>query len=314
MVSQASILDGKWETVITENDALARHENGFVGVDNKFYLIGGRGLKPISIYDVDKNSWSEGAMPPIEIHHFQAVAYKGLIYVIGAMTGKYPYEKPVANILIYNPRQDIWHKGDEIPVKRRRGSAGIVVNKGKAYIISGIVDGHNGTHVPWTDSYNLETKKWQVLSDAPRSRDHFHAVISNGKIYAVGGRNSSFATNQTFQLTIPEVDIYNVEDNTWYTLPEKSNLQIERAGASTVFVKNYLVLIGGESESQKQAHKQVDALNTQTNKWLKLDMLETGRHGSQAIIYKGKIYIAAGSGNRGGKPELSSLEKFTCGN
>ena len=38
--------------------------------------------------------------------------------------------------------------------------------------------------------------------------------------------------------------------------------------------------------------------------------LATGRHGTQAIVHKNAIYTAAGCGNRGGKPELSTLEKM----
>jgi N-acetylneuraminic acid mutarotase len=62
--------------------------------------------------------------------------------------------------------------------------------------------------------------------------------------------------------------------------------------------------------AQQEAHNDVDAYNLQSMKWRKLSSLNTGRHGSQAIVYKNCIYIVAGSGSRGGKPELSSLEKF----
>jgi N-acetylneuraminic acid mutarotase len=309
--SQDYVLQGIWETVKTINRPLARHENSFVCVKNKFYLLGGRGVKPISIYDVNTNTWSEGAKPPFEIHHFQAVVYKGNIYIFGAMTGKYPYETPLSHSLIYNPKKNIWSEGPEIPKERRRGSAGVVVKKNIAYIISGIVDGHNSTHVPWVDAYNFKTKKWTALRDAPRTRDHFHAAINNGKIYAVGGRNSSYATQQTFELTIPEVDVYDIKTNSWSTLPKRNNIQIERAGASCVFFGNDLILIGGESITQNEAHNEVDSYNLKTKVWRKLNNLNGGRHGSQAIVYKKSIYIVAGSGNRGGRPELDTMEKFS---
>jgi len=308
--SQNSSLQGKWETISSSNSPISRHENSFVRVKHKFYLLGGRGIKPVSIYNIKTNTWSEGAKPPIEIHHFQAVAYKGNIYVFGAMTGKYPYEIPLSNVLIYNPKKDTWVEGLEIPKERRRGSAGVVISTDRAYIISGIVDGHNSTHVPWLDVYNFKSKKWEVLKDAPRSRDHFHAVTKNNKIYAVGGRNSSYATKQTFHLTIPEVDVYNIKSNSWSTLPETSNVKTPRAGASCAILGDDLVLIGGESMLQKEAHNQVDAYNLETKTWRKLANLNKGRHGSQAIVYKNSIYIVAGSGNRGGRPELNSMEKF----
>ncbi|MDW5288110.1 Kelch repeat-containing protein [Formosa sp. PL04] len=307
-------LKGKWDAIKTINSPIARHESSFVNVGNQFYLLGGRHIKPVSIYDVHTNMWSEGAKPPVEIHHFQAVAYQGEIYMFGAMTGKYPYEIPLPNILIYNPKADAWREGSEIPKARRRGSAGVVVQDSKAYIISGIVDGHNSKHVHWVDAYDFKTEKWTILADAPRPRDHFHAAIKGGKIYAAGGRNSSFATNQTFQLTIPEVDVYTIESNSWTSLPKENNIEIQRAGTSCAFLGDDLILIGGESMSQKEAHNQVDAYNIKTKTWRKLSALNRGRHGSQAIVYKDAIYIVAGSGSRGGKPELESMEKFSIKN
>jgi N-acetylneuraminic acid mutarotase len=301
---------GGWKTIETSTEAIARHECSFVGVGDTFYLLGGRGIKPVSIYSTETNTWTEGKEPPIEIHHFQAVAYQGKIYMFGAMSGKFPYEKPLENILIYSPQEDEWKIGPEIPEDRRRGSAGVVVHNDKAYIISGIVDGHNSTHVPWVDAYDFETDSWQILADAPRPRDHFHAAYKNGKIYAAGGRNSSYATDQIFDLTIPEVDVYHIESNSWSTLSKENNIPTMRAGTSAAFLENELIIIGGESMSQNEAHNTVEAYNIESKTWRKLPALNTGRHGSQAIVHKNEIYIVAGSGKRGGKPELSSMEVF----
>lgn len=308
--SQSQDSENEWETIKTDGLPLARHENSFVAVDSNFYLLGGRGIKPISIYNVETNIWTEGAAPNIEIHHFQGVAYNNKVYVIGAMTGKYPYEKPLANMLVYDPATDTWETGPEIPEERRRGSCGVVIDGDSVYMISGIVDGHNSTHVPWVDRYDFTTKKWTVLADAPRARDHFQAAIRHGKIYAAGGRTSSFATKQTFELTVPEIDIYDIESDTWTTLDERRNIPTERAGTTTVLYEDQLLVIGGESSSQQSAHDHVEALNLSTLEWSKLNSLNRGRHGTQGIIHEGAIYIVAGSGNRGGKPELDTLEKL----
>lgn len=312
--SQNENLTTHWETRETIGTPLARHENSFVAVGKNFYLLGGRGIKPISIYNTETNTWTEGAAPEIEIHHFQAATYNNRIYVVGAMTGKYPYETPLPYMLIYNPKKDTWEQGPEIPKKRRRGSCGIVIDGDNLYMVSGIVDGHNSTHVPWMDRYDFKTGKWTVLADAPRARDHFQAAIGDGKIYAAGGRNSSFATKQTFELTIAEVDIYDIEVDTWSTLDNNANLPTERAGTTTVLYEDQLLVIGGESSSQQLAHNEVEALNLTTMKWNALTPLNRGRHGTQAILQDNGIYIAAGSGNRGGKPELDSLEKFVLQN
>ena len=309
--SQKQDLINQWETIETHETPLARHENSFASIGEHLYLFGGREIKPISIYGTETNEWTEGAAPPIEIHHFQGATYNDKIYVIGALTGKYPYETPLPYMLIYDPMKNVWEVGPEIPKERRRGSCGVVVDGDSVYMVSGIVDGHNSTHVPWVDRYDFKTKKWTVLADAPRARDHFQAAIGAGKIYAVGGRNSSYATKQTFELTIPEIDVYDLKTNTWHTLDKKLNIPTERAGCTTILYDSQLIVIGGESKSQEVAHNEVEALNLDTMKWTKLNSLNRGRHGTQAVLNTKNIYIAAGCGNRGGSPELNSMEKFS---
>jgi len=138
----------KWEQVASADDSkpVARHEAAFVRVDDKFYLLGGRDIRPVSIYDTNTKVWSEGAKPPIELHHFQPVTYQNKIYLISALTGKYPAETPTEHIYIYDPANDEWSLGDEIPKERRRGSTGNVLYEGKIYISCGIKNGHIGDH------------------------------------------------------------------------------------------------------------------------------------------------------------------------
>jgi hypothetical protein len=69
-----------------------------------------------------------------------------------------------------------------------------------------------------------------------------------------------------------------------------------------------LLVIGGESMAHEEAHNEVEALDPKTGKWESLTTLNRGRHGTQAVVYKGEIYTASGSGNRGGGPELKTLE------
>ena len=298
----------QWHTITAENEPTARHENAFTELDGKFYLIGGRGMKPVDIYDPATNRWSTGAQPPLEMHHFQAVPYQGKIYVMGAFTGGYPDETPISHCYTYDPARDEWEQGFEIPEDRRRGAAGVVVHNGRFYVACGIRNGHLGDYKNWLDEYDPATDTWTQLPDAPHTRDHFQAVVANNQLYAVGGRNSSAATKQTFELTVADADVYDISTQTWETLPAK--LPTERAGSTTVLLNGHVVVIGGESGAMQAAHHQVEALDVATGTWQPWPRLQRGRHGTQAAVYEGSIFIAAGSGDRGGGPELTSLEKY----
>lgn len=300
-----------WQFVETGGELNHRHEAAFVEVDGKFYLCGGRRIQPVDILDPATNAWTHGSAPPIEIHHFQPVFYKGLIYFICAMTGPYPTEVGLPDIYTYNPRTDTWAKGDAIPSDRIRGSAGVILYKGNFYIISGITRGHQGGFVKWVDEYDPETGKWRKLPDAPRPRDHFQAALVNGKIYAVAGRNSSKETNQVFDLTIKEVDVFDPEAETWSTLQSPTlDLPTPRAGNSVFSYKGLLLVVGGETTRPSPAHNEVEVFDSRNQKWMVWPSLARGRHGSGIGIYQGYIYTCAGSGSRGGSPELMTTERF----
>ncbi|QMU31310.1 malectin domain-containing carbohydrate-binding protein [Adhaeribacter radiodurans] len=307
--NQATAL-GTWQTLTANSGAIiGREENAYVQAGNKFYLIGGRGIKAVQEYDPINKTWVNKSNVPMELHHFQAVTLNGLIYVVGAFTGSYPRETPVAQIYIYNPVTDKWINGPSIPQARRRGSAGVVVYNNKIYLISGILDGHWSGWVNWFDEYDPATNTWKTLPNAPRARDHFHAAIVNSKLYVAGGRRSSASTGQTFTFTVPEVDVYDFTTSSWSTLPSSSNIPTQRAGAGTVVLGNELLVIGGES-TQPAGHKETEALNVTTNTWRRLADLQQGRHGTQAIESNNGIYIVTGAGNQGGSPLLTSQEAY----
>ncbi|WP_139955947.1 Kelch repeat-containing protein [Flavicella sediminum] len=299
----------KWQEVIASDASkpIKRHEAAFVKVDDKFYLLGGRGIRPVSIFDTKTQQWTTGEKPPIEFHHFQPVVYQNKVYIIGAMTGKYPGETPVEHIYYYDTNTNTWVKDAEIPQDRRRGSTGNIIKNGLVYVSCGILDGHRSGHKKWLDTYNLETGEWKILPDAPRARDHFQAVEAEGKIYTLAGRLSK-APKATFSETIAEVDVYDIQSNTWSTLKEK--IPTQRAGNMAIRYQDAILVLGGESIHQEQAHNQVEALSIKNHTWTTFPPLFQGRHGSGALIFKDEIYIASGCGHRGGSPELTTMEKY----
>lgn len=308
-----STLAQEWKSVAAESACTNRHENALAAVDGKLILLGGRGLKPVESFDPENKQWKTLAETPLEMHHFQAVTYKDEVWVLGAFTGKYPHEIPIPDIYIFNPKDNEWRKGPQIPADRRRGAAGVFVYNEKIYIVCGIQDGHWDGHVSWLDEYDPKKKQWRKLPDAPHVRDHVQAVVIDDKIYVAGGRRSTAKIGQVLNLTETAVDVYNFKTNQWTTLPEASNLPTPRAGNASVVLDKSMLVIGGESGDQVPAHSEVEAFNTNTMRWETLSPLKQGRHGTGAVNINGKIYIVAGSGNRGGGPELNSIEVLEGG-
>ena len=182
-----------------------------------------------------------------------------------------------------------------------------MVYQNKIYLVGGITDGHWDGHVTWFDEYDPATGKWRQLPDAPRARDHVSVAIANGQMVVAGGRRSTAKIGKVLDLTVPEVDIFDFKTNKWRTMPAAQNIPTMRAGNSAVTLGSKVLIIGGESP-QKLAHNQTEAFDVKTQTWSTLAPLQTGRHGTGAVVYKNKVYTAAGSANQGGGPEINTIE------
>jgi Galactose oxidase, central domain len=300
---------GSWSTVAASGSPRPRHEAAFVKVNDRLFLLGGRRIQPVDIFDPATKSWSSGAAPPVETHHFQSVVVDNKVWLVGAMTGGFPNETPLDHIPVYDPATNTWSRGPAIPADRRRGSAGAVVVGSKLYMAGGITQGHQSGNVAWLDVLDIPTGQWTVLPDAPRARDHFQAAVVGAKIYLVGGRQTRGATGQVFDLVQTAADVYDIQTNTWSTLQgADSALPQPRAGTMSYALGRYVAVGGGESLQQPTAHAEVHALNTTTGRWVTWPTFVRGRHGTGFARAGDQLYVASGSGNRGGSPELDTIE------
>lgn len=301
----------RWTLLDAKGNPTPRHENVFVAFEGKFYLLAGRGINPVDVFDPISNTWEKKSSSPMEIHHFQPVVYKDAIYIVGAMTGRYPKETPLTHVWKYFPKEDRWEKGHVIPEARRRGGAGAVVYNDKIYIACGIDFGHtSGTNNNF-DEYNPETGEWTTLVKAPHIRDHFPAIVLEDKLYCVGGRNTSFHTKGKFSAffgaTTPWVDVYDFKKKTWETL--EYQLPVPTAAGGLFSLSGKIIYTGGEG-FLASAYNNTQCLDLKTGQWSQLSPLFVGRHGSSAVVHNNDVYFAAGSPNRGGG-NMNTIEVFS---
>ncbi|MCL6275560.1 malectin domain-containing carbohydrate-binding protein, partial [Muricauda sp. 2012CJ35-5] len=300
-IVSAEPINSNWVDKDENENYTGRHECSFVQAGNKFYLMGGReNTTTIDVYDYTTDSWTQLTnSAPQEFNHFQATEHQGLIWVIGAFkTNTFPTEAPADFVWAFDPTVNEWIQGPEIPASRKRGSAGLSMYNGKFYIVGGNTIGHNGGYVPWFDEYEPATGTWTSLSDAPRARDHFHSAVIGNKLYVSGGRLSG-GPGGTFAPTIAEVDVYDFGTASWSTLPSAQNIPTQRAGHAAVNFNNRLVVMGGEVAGQI-ALKSTEEFDPVGQSWRTLSDMNFGRHGTQAIVSGGGIFVLAGSPNLGG--------------
>lgn len=99
-IAPANLPTGQWIVVNPNASIAARHEACFVMVGNKAYLLAGRGVKVVNIYNPVTRKWASGPAPPMEIHHTQCVVADDKIWIVSSWTGSYPRESNTALIFV----------------------------------------------------------------------------------------------------------------------------------------------------------------------------------------------------------------------
>lgn len=311
--STTTTVAGQWIQVDSSAPISARQEACFLMVNRKAYLLGGRGVKPVDIYDPVARSWSHGPAPPMELHHAQCVAADDKIWLVSPWTGSYPSERTVAHGYVYDTVRRSWSTRTALPIERRRGSATAVLVGRDIYVSHGNIGGHataNSAAVTlgWLDSYNIDTDTWTTnLPDAPNPRDHSGGALigSSGgsrRLCVAGGRDGGTVGWPT----VGPTDCYDVAAQTWSV---EAGLPVPRSGASYGrSCDGGLVVAGGEGPNT--AYDDVSSFDgTRWTVWPKLDRARQGS-GLAVDCRCRQIYLAGGAGGPRGGPLLSTLDTF----
>jgi N-acetylneuraminic acid mutarotase len=162
------------------------------------------------------------------------------------------------------------------------------VHAGKIYYAGGLSDGRA---VPWFDVYDPTRDSWSRLPDMPRARDHFQAVVVGDKLYAIGGRDSELGKEYA------ETDAFDFATGRWST--GLAPIPTLRGGFAAAALGDDILVMGGEDANG--SHREVEAYDVRRDRWRTLDPMPTARHGIQAVVFQGAVYVAAGGETQGGE-------------
>ena len=274
----------------------ARQEVSYVQVGGKFYLAGGGTAH--QKFDPQTGQWTNVAPLPANIDHIQGVAVNGKIYYIGGLSN---WPSPhVSTVHIYDPATNTFSQGASMGA-RGRGAGGVAVHDGKIYYAGGL---HDGAAVNWLDVYDPEANTWTQLPNMPTARDHFHAAVLDGKLWAIGGRNVQIGLTTTVN------EAYSFASNSWST--SHAPLPTPRGGFAVGTHGDEVFVIGGEDATK--AHGTVEAYNVETNQWRSVaTSMPVPRHGIQAAKCNGGFYVATGGTAPGFNPSTAHHAFFPGG-
>jgi len=217
----------------------------------------------------------------------------------------------VRDIWIYDTVAGNWTTKAGLPEARRRGGAAAVLHGRDIYVVGGARGGHANQRetVAWFDRYSIDQDEWTSstgppLPDAPHARDHVGgAMVSSGMLCVAGGRNGAFND------TVLSTDCFNFTSGQWQV---HADIPQGRAGAAVVQTCDGKLMVAG-GEGFGKAWDQVDVFDGTA--WETVESLQTARHGTGLAVdcACNQIYIASGSGDQGGSPELMSTETYFPG-
>jgi hypothetical protein len=72
--SSAIAQDSSWRIIPVSAEPQKREDCSFVETDGKFYLIDGRGILSVEVFDPAANTWEKRKKTPFEMHHFQGIS------------------------------------------------------------------------------------------------------------------------------------------------------------------------------------------------------------------------------------------------
>ncbi len=172
-----------------------------------------------------------------------------------------------------------------------RLAAGVVVFKGKMWILGGIENYYFGDEKSLKNDvwYSSDGKEWiQATENAGWSPRAYHqAVVFDDKIWVLGGGN--YAPNH-FALN----DVWCSDDGINWTKVKSSALWAPRLWFSSVVYRDRIFILGGWSKSQDNFGDVWYSKDGLTWTELKSEVIWKSRHEHSTFVFQDKIWVAGG--------------------
>ncbi len=264
-------------------------EVAVVAVGTRIYVLGGfndvaQVTATVSVYNTSTGRWSRGADLPARMHHANAAAVDGRIYVLGFLTGFDFVED--GRGFVYDPASDSWSDGPQMPAGTQRGASGVAVVGSRIYLLGGLA---GRRAVERCNGYDVESGEWFDVPPLPRIADHMAAGGVAGRVVVAGGRTGAIEGHTS------ETHIYVPGDAEWTA---GAPMPTARGGVAAAVEGGRLYVMGGEgnpADGTMGVFPNVEAYDVEGDEWFELDPMPTPRHGTGAAAVDGVIYVPGGA-------------------
>jgi N-acetylneuraminic acid mutarotase len=268
-------------------------ETAAVAVGGKVYILGGfdeigRVLDRVQVFDAAACAYEAGPPLPAPLHHINAGVVDGTIFVTGALSGI--GFTATGETYAWNPRTDAgWSPRAAMPAGTERGAAVVGAIDGTLVVAGGF---RGGAAVADVGVYDPVLDEWTAEAPLPAPRDHACGGALDGKLYVIGGRDTSIAaiSGAVFELA-PGAG--------W---AERTAMPTPRGGTGcSVIGAGQIVVVGGEGNAAAASgvFPDVEAYTVATDTWQALAPMLTPRHGMGAAAVGTQMFVPGGGDVQG---------------
>lgn len=285
---------GTWSTVssLPSDRVLAQT----VVTKNRVYLLCGHNgtaytntslTAPINP-DGTLGAWTSGGNLPIALGNSLGIVINNKVYIMGGYTGS----SAVANVYSASINSDgtlaAWETETSLPIPLSHSQVAIVKNR--VYLIGGVSTSGRVSDIYYaTVSNEGALGPWVSAGNLPLTLSHTHIVVTNSRVYLLGGYTGSSYSSAVYSAPI------NADGSlgAWLTEP---NL-IENLGySSLIVVKNKVFLIGGMTGNTSTSQVRVSTINADgtLGAWQTGTQIPQALYTGQAVVTSSRVYLLGG--------------------
>jgi len=289
----------------------------------------------VVIYNIEKNTWTEGPKLPEARHHPMLVTVDNRLFAFGGFTvdnkGIWHNSTDILELIFdsntyknsvndknsnkYNieNEEDIfthaqWKKVASLPAPLSETLSS--VNANAIHLVSGRSPKSDTTNSQWVDQidvnthfiFNPETTSISNAAALPTARNSACSVTLNGQMHTIGGRAVSGGNLATHE-------VYNFATGKWQTA---KSLPEAQGGLACAILKGRIYVFGGEFfDNGGGVYSKVWQYTVDSDQWHEVSAMPFPRHGLGAVTVRDSVYVIAGAMEAGGNKTTSMMSRFS---
>lgn len=213
----------------------------------------------------------------------------GRIYAIGGTSNDGP---PVtASVFAYDEDRDIWSDVAPLAAGPRHNLACASDNRGRVYAIGGYDFGNPPVALGRVERYDPKSDEWVRLPGMPTRRQGAAAVRgADGRIYVMGGTDTSWQTLST-------MEVFDQETEIWTTASPMATPRTNFAAAAGRDGRIYVY--GGYSEQSRGYLNTAEVYDPGQDRWTPISSMNDARFNFAGVACPGGSIYAIGGDSLG---------------